>query len=81
MEGARHLPTLSMSSYVKAPQLFPILCFDGIVFPGAGDQHCQSLPERFPWLLLEYPEEVQTQSNGKVYFICNLLGVHSWIPD
>ena len=62
LEGARHLPTLSMSSNIKNPKLFPVLCFDGLVLPAASNQHCQSLPERFPWLLLEYPEEVLTMT-------------------
>ena len=58
-EGARHLPAISMSSYVQAPALHPLLCVDGLAISTDSEHHCLSSTEPFPWLLLQYPEEVR----------------------
>ena len=64
MEGARNLPTISMSSVLQEmedDERSPALCLDKMAIKDyQNDIHCCSMPEPFPWLLLEYPEEVST---------------------
>ena len=47
--GDEYPMTLSMSSQVQAPTL----CMDGLA-----STYCQSEAEQFPWLMIEYQQEV-----------------------
>ena len=63
MEGARYLPTISMSSVLQEmedDERSPALCLDKMAIKDyQNNLYCCSMSEPFPWLLLEYPEEVR----------------------
>ena len=64
IDGARHLPTLSTSSEStishggKTGLNMAGFCLDKKALAVQNTQYCNTLEEPFPWIMLEYQEEV-----------------------